>query len=1135
MKPELHKRLLRRELGDNTSYSSISGIYGDRTWVDDMDIVNELGGHTGCVNALSWSSSGKLLASGSDDQHLNIYSYQPESSNSPFFLNTTIQTGHSANIFSVKFMPHSNDRTLVSCAGDSEVRVFDIEYSGRTASGAAASEFATSARSRRFNNFFNGMWYLTEANTNARVYRSHADRVKRIVTESSPYLFLTCSEDGEVRQWDLRQPSSAYPSPRGGQGFMAYRPGLNHDDSNVPPPLISYKRFHIDLNSISCASSQPQYIALGGAHLHCFLHDRRMLGRDFLAERGQMGSASPGSWSASDEDAMGQATRCVRRFAPNGQKKVRARDNGHITACKISDARPNEMVVSWSGDHIYSFDIIRSPDAKDVKETAEPTVQEDSNTNKTKNSKTRKRKREKTNSSLSRASRHQSRRRSQGSQDPEDMSFRVRYGNGRSEDIPLDSLPGGIPDAPSELIERARESVLNDAQKLSLRIAKSLVEIRKLLFSVDASVRSASETEITPYTESFTSALRYAATCLSEMDEVIRTWRYPLNPSHDDVIFQQALRRNRETSRRFVQASGTLANALGGQIQTESPTGSRQLESFRQIVPAPTENGMIDPSAQFCYDFLKAILLWLEGGRQAILDGFKWNRSHRHDSERFPLPEHAEDDSIEMILIPYLQNLASSEPIINVDASRFEYDTSRVLFDSQSAAVNAFAAVIQKPLEDLSDTAAATAKGGEESKNPDNVQALDRRASIIFWGLKVGRGILMEVGEGVNFEFVNRAFGGIRTTVEEEDEEDDQRERLQEDIDPNEEEDPIAEVRLITSADHERSRGRHGDTPGTRHSTHTLESPGHEEEDTDSNEEESDEEDSDDGHDFLGDSDGDEEDDEDESDSDSDGFGGHPGRLFVRSGGNRRSGVESHVPCSSHMNVYRGHCNIKTVKDVNYFGLDDEYVVSGSDSGHVFIWDRKTSDLVNILEGDSDVVNVVQGHPYEPTLAVSGIDRTIKIFSPDAQAQHNARLGLNIADPDAQVNIVAGTHLGGNQADQELGLRSRKRMQDSYQIMSQNDINRQGGMNEAFITRGMLARLAATLRERQVIRGAMENGEGEGGTIVLDENCTPQIPMLWLDASAFISEGQSHLLASSVVQVLAFTFDVPPIWSILGL
>ncbi|KAG5289574.1 WD domain-containing protein [Histoplasma ohiense] len=1095
MKSVLEKRLLRRELGEYTPFSSIAGIYGDKTWIEDMDIVNELGGHTGCVNALSWSTSGRLLASGSDDQHLNIYSYQPDSSTAPFFLNTTIQTGHSANIFSVKFMPHSNDRTLVSCAGDSEVRVFDIEHSGRM---SVSSEFATSARSRRFNNFFNGMWYLTDANTNARVYRSHADRVKRIVTESSPYLFLTCSEDGEVRQWDLRQPSSAYPSPRGGQGFMAYRPGLNHDDSNVPPPLISYKRYHIDLNSISCSSSQPQYIALGGAHLHCFLHDRRMLGRDFLAERGKMGSLSPGPWST-DDDAMSQATRCVRRFAPNAQKKVRSGDNGHITACKISDANPNEIVVSWSGDHIYSFDIMRSPDARDAKNAEEPTIQGNSRSRKTKKSRARKRKRENTNrASRASSNRYNSRLRSGGSQEDPDMSFRVRYGNGRSEDIPLDSLPGGIPGAPSELIERARESVPNEAQKLSLRIAKTFVEIRKLLFSVDASVRVAAETEITPFTASFTSTLGHAATCLSEMDEVIRTWRYPLNPSHDDVLFQQALRRNREASRRFVQASGTLARVLGGRLQTPSDSDSPQLELFHQIVPAPTENGMIDPSAQFGYDFLKAILLWLEGGRQSLLRGFKWNRAHRHDSDRFPIPEDAEEDSIESILIPYLRNLAGDDAIKNVDASRFEHDSSRVLFVSQLAAVNAFAECIKLSLTDLVGSAAASAReeGGESSEGGPDLQSLDRNTSFRFWGLKVGRGILMEVGEGVNFEFVNRAFGGIRATVEEDDENDDQRERIQEDIDPDEEEEQIEEVRLMTSADRETSRSqRPADNPMSDQPPHDPESPvagslNQRLADCDSDEEDSgtDDDGPDSAYDYLSDS----ENSGRASDSDeSDEFGGPAGRLFVRRGGNRRNAVESHVPCSTHLNVYRGHCNIKTVKDVNYFGLDDEYVVSGSDSGHVFIWDRKTSDLVNILEGDSDVVNVIQGHPYEPTLAVSGIDRTIKIFSPDTRAQHNARLGINIADPDAHANIVSGSHVGGNQTGRhELGLKSRKRMQDSYQIMSQNDINRQGGMNEAFITRGMLARLAAALRERQVIRGTIETTEGgEGGTIILDENC----------------------------------------------
>lgn len=135
------------------------------------------------------------MASGSDDRHLNIYKYQPESFASQFAFSTTVATGHTANIFSVKFMPHSNDATLVTCAGDSEVRVFDIEHSPVRSTPSAQT---SGGIGWGLNHLYHGVRYLSEANTRARIYKSHTDRVKRIVTESSPYLFLTCSEDGEV-------------------------------------------------------------------------------------------------------------------------------------------------------------------------------------------------------------------------------------------------------------------------------------------------------------------------------------------------------------------------------------------------------------------------------------------------------------------------------------------------------------------------------------------------------------------------------------------------------------------------------------------------------------------------------------------------------------------------------------------------------------------------------------------------------------------------------------------------------------------------------------------------------------------------------------------------------------------------
>ncbi|KAJ5245853.1 hypothetical protein N7468_000836 [Penicillium chermesinum] len=1045
MRSTLYDRLWQRECGDLPPRPGLRTIYGSQEWVDDLDIVNELGGHMGCINALSWSRSGSLLASGSDDRHLNIYSYQSDSSDAPFSLKTTVATGHKANIFSVKFMPHSNDRTLVTCAGDSQVRVFDIEYASRNGNAAATSALAASARSRRFNNFFDGTTYLNESNTNARVYRSHADRVKRIVTESSPHLFLTCSEDGEVRQWDLRQPSSAYPAPNGGQGFMAYRPGLQHDDSNVPPPLISYKRFNLDLNTISCSPSQPHYIALGGAHMHCFLHDRRMLGRDISAERGSP-SRSPPSVRSRDDEMMGQATRCVRRFAPGGKNRMSEFDDGHITACKISDANPNEMVVSWSGDHIYSFDLARSPDARDSSNGPDSGPKSPSKHRKN-NSRTRKRKRSKPTSTSSQesATRYQYRRRS-----AERQTTRLGFHNGDVSDVPILDLSEVDDQSPESILERARDSVLSDAQKLSMEIAKGLVKLRRALFSIKRTPVENVEldpTDLSLYSESFESVFNLASTYLPRMNTIIRSWRYPLNPTQEIVSLQQTLRRNRLASWRFVQAAGTLAQSLKGRNdEAEDP----QLHTdFLNIIPAPSEDESIEREAQFGYDFLKAILLWLRGGRPELLAGFKRWSCNTRPYGRFPIPEEAGEEAIDDILIPYLQSLASDVPIVNVDYSELGHEGARFLFQTERAAVTAFAARFDRRRVSIASS---------------SVQSLDRASATKFWVLRVGRGILMAASNGVNFAFVNRAFGGLHTAIYDPESESDEG-ILGDDgtagIAPMESELPIggpdttATPRMVENQP----------TSEDESSDRSSESGDHESEDDDPG-------DSSDGWDY-----------DVAFDSDSD----EPYRRRYSDSQSRRGEIEINTPCSSHMRAYRGHCNIKTVKDVNFFGLDDQYVVSGSDSGHVFIWDRKTSKLVNILEGDSEVVNVVQGHPYEPMMAVSGIDNTIKIFSPDRHAQAQARQGINILNPDHLSNIL-GPH--GHIVP---GLQSRKSLHDSYRIISQNDVDRRGGMSEAYITRSMLARLAATLRGRQGLGADLDSfgGDqtGEGATIVLDENC----------------------------------------------
>ena len=125
-------------------------------------------------------------------------------------------------------------------------------------------------------------------------------------------------------------------------------------------------------------------------------------------------------------------------------------------------------------------------------------------------------------------------------------------------------------------------------------------------------------------------------------------------------------------------------------------------------------------------------------------------------------------------------------------------------------------------------------------------------------------------------------------------------------------------------------------------------------------------------------------------------------------------------------------------------------------------------------------------------LAVSGIDSTVKIFSPDRRAQRDARNGINIACPRPQ--RTGSVHHNGHSGRRGLrtyrrpsppsspppledmeghpaaksesddassedepaptnhGLASCKRMQENYQITTRNDVDRRGGMQEAYLT-----------------------------------------------------------------------------------
>ncbi|XP_044488047.1 DDB1- and CUL4-associated factor 8-like [Mangifera indica] len=100
--------------------------------------------------------------------------------------------------------------------------------------------------------------------------------------------------------------------------------------------------------------------------------------------------------------------------------------------------------------------------------------------------------------------------------------------------------------------------------------------------------------------------------------------------------------------------------------------------------------------------------------------------------------------------------------------------------------------------------------------------------------------------------------------------------------------------------------------------------------------------------------------------------------------------------------VYKGHKNCVTVKGVDFFGPNCEYVVSGSDCGRIFIWKKKGGELIHVMKADKHVVNCIEPHPHSIVLASSGIESDIKIWTPEAIERATLPVKIEQFEPKAR-------------------------------------------------------------------------------------------------------------------------------------
>ncbi|KAK0087173.1 hypothetical protein PV325_001625 [Microctonus aethiopoides] len=323
--PQLLHLLRQRENNELTGRTLSNKLYVTDTLISRLGLEKELDGHRGCVNCLEWNESGRILASASDDMHLIVWD--------PFRYKRklTFHTGHSGNIFSVKFMPKSNDSTVVTGAGDSGVRTHDISVSETTL-----------------------------------ICSCHTNRVKRIATARAiPFIFWSAAEDGLILQHDTRIRHNC----------------KSNDCKNVLVDLVNHAGRRAEAKCVAVNPTRPELVAVGANDPYVRMYDRRMIkigqvpaGPTMYDDWPIPPPSTPGKGDPDDNIPVG----CAQYFIAGSMKSEFAFNRaGHLRSPRLRDncrcftstyitfsADGSELLVNMGGEQIYLFDINKNNNSR---------------------------------------------------------------------------------------------------------------------------------------------------------------------------------------------------------------------------------------------------------------------------------------------------------------------------------------------------------------------------------------------------------------------------------------------------------------------------------------------------------------------------------------------------------------------------------------------------------------------------------------------------------------------------------------------------------------------------------------------------------------------------------------------------
>lgn len=120
-------------------------------------------------------------------------------------------------------------------------------------------------------------------------------------------------------------------------------------------------------------------------------------------------------------------------------------------------------------------------------------------------------------------------------------------------------------------------------------------------------------------------------------------------------------------------------------------------------------------------------------------------------------------------------------------------------------------------------------------------------------------------------------------------------------------------------------------------------------------------------------------------------------------------GDEDRAVTAAHCQEYKGRTNSDTFAKDATFVLGSEWVATGGDCGHLYIWNVETGALVRRVVADRCVVNCVAAHPSLPVIAVSGIDSDVKVFACGETERGPGRLRKRSRRQDGVESAAAST------------------------------------------------------------------------------------------------------------------------------